>query len=217
MPPALTLWLNAGYALPSCFSQVLCPMFKKPYQRPERVYAGIGNRDTPQAFLQLIQAIAQRLSKNNYFMRTGAAPGADQAFMAGTMKGELYIPWNNYEGFPQKYAIPRIAEQTAQTYCPAWDKMSKGVRALHARNMMIIAGPHMEDPVDFVVCFTRDGCNSKAMRSPETGGTGSAIAYADDLGVPIINLANGRSLEYLTIFSGVDFMDMELPSLLPSF
>ncbi len=217
MPPALTLWLNAGYALPSCFSQVLCPMFKKPYQRPERVYAGIGNRDTPLPYIQLIQDISKTLSKAGYFLRTGAAQGADQAFMSGTLRGEIYVPWHNYDGFPLKYAIPREAEKTAQTYCPAWEKMSKGVRALHARNMMIISGPHMTDPVDFVVCFTRDGCDSKAMRSPETGGTGSAIAYADDLGVPIINLAHGRSLEYLTILSGVDFMDMELPSLLPSF
>lgn len=189
-------------------------MFKKPYKKPAKIYAGIGNRDTPLAFLALISEISKRLQKHSYCLRSGAAEGADMAFMNGTMNAEIYVPWHNYNGFPMRHQIPREAERLAAQYNPHWEKtnVSKGVKAMHARNMMIITGPHLEDPVDFVVCYTRDGCDCHATRSPQTGGTGSAISYADAQQIPIINLANANSPEYLTMFSGVDFMDMVLPA-----
>lgn len=189
-------------------------MFKKPYRAPEKVYAGIGNRDTPPAFCQLITEIARRLHKNLYFLRTGAAEGADQAFMEGTMNAEIYVPWHNYNGFPMRYQIPKEAERLAVQFNPHWEKMnvSRGIKAMHSRNMMIISGPHLDHPVDFVLCYTRDGCDCAVTRSSQTGGTGSAISYADSLQVPIVNLAHVNSLEYLSVFSGVDFMDMVLPA-----
>lgn len=200
-------------------------MFKKPYHRPEKVYAGIGNRDTPDSILELITQIAKRLWKVGlYDLRTGAADGADQAFMQGTMRAEIYVPWHQYNGFPMHHAIPKEAERLALEHNPHWrnsdgkeKNITKGVKALHARNMMIISGPHLDEPVDFVLCFTRDGCDSRQTRTHDTGGTGSAISYADSLGVPIVNLAHKNSLEYLSLFSGVDFMDMTLPELVTGF
>lgn len=191
-------------------------MSKKPYKKPPLVYAGIGNRDTPQPMLNLITAISRRLSKT-YVLRTGAAVGADRAFMEGTMKAEIYVPWHNYEGFPLNHAICKAALKEAEQQHPSWKNLTQGVRNMHGRNMQIIAGPHMEDYVDFVLCFTRDGCDSVKTRSMETGGTGSAISFADSLGIPVINLANAISLDQLTIFSEIDFTDMELPNLVTGF
>lgn len=190
-------------------------MFKKEYKPPEFSYAGIGNRDTPPKFLLLITEIAKRLSKK-YVLRSGAAAGADSAFMVGTMKSEIYVPWHNYNGFPLRFAIPAGTKELIDKYHPNRN-LSKGVKAMHQRNMMIITGPHLDDPVDLVICFTRDGCDSSATRSMETGGTGSAISYADDLEIPIINLALVNSLELLSIHTEIDFMDLELPSLLSEF
>lgn len=194
-------------------------MYKKPYVKPNKVFAGIGNRDTPFAFIDLIVEVSRRLSKAGYTLRTGAAHGADKAFMSGTMRCELYVPWNNYEGIEQKYSPPKEAERLAEHFNQHWKNkfITRGIRALHARNMMIVAGPHLDAPVDFVACFTRDGCEGIAMRSAETGVTGSAIAYADSLGIPIINFANKGSLQRLQELTSVDFSDLVLPSLVVPF
>lgn len=158
----------------------------------------------------LMTVVGKRLAENGYWWATGGSGNADRATMEINVKGHVYVPWPNFEGMPQSWAIPKIAFKTAEQYCPLWHKFSDGLKKLHARNMMIIAGPHIEieDAVDLVLCYTRDGCHNKATRSPQTGGTGSAIAYADDLGIPVINLANANALELLTIFTQIDFTDI---------
>src|SRR5438105_13780073 len=66
-----------------------------------RPYAGIGSRSTPTAVLALIEAIAVRLAGEGWVLRTGASPGADQAFYRGALAGggavELYLPWPGFE------------------------------------------------------------------------------------------------------------------------
>lgn len=188
-------------------------MTLKPYKRPEKIFAGIGNRDTPPYFAELITLIGKRLHAHGYTWATGGSGNADLATMNVSMDGYLYVPWNNFSGFQMKYAIPQAAFKIASEHCPGWTKFSDGVKKLHARNMMIISGPHVnpDDAVDLVICYTRDGCDCRANRSSQTGGTGSAISYADSLDIPIINLARKNAFELLTLFTGIDFMDIEVP------
>jgi hypothetical protein len=49
-----------------------------------------------------------------------------------------------------------------------------------ARNCQQVLGQNLNLPVDFVVCWTKDG--------GKTGGTGQALRIADDLNIPIYNL-----------------------------
>ena len=71
-------------------------------------------------------------------------------------------------------------------------------QALMARNVHQILGSDLRSPVDFVACWTPDGCESEGERSRTTGGTGQAIALADRWGIPIYNLARPTAMARLT-------------------
>jgi len=46
-------------------------------------YAGIGSRKTPPDILALMEACAYKLARYGWNLRSGGAPGADQAFERG--------------------------------------------------------------------------------------------------------------------------------------
>ena len=53
---------------------------------------------------------------------------------------------------------------------------------------MQILGITVDNPVDFMICWTPDGCDTEQTRRTNTGGTGQAIALASKYGIPIINM-----------------------------
>ena len=63
---------------------------------------------------------------------------------------------------------------------PAWHRYRHGATALHARNVAIIRGRDLDDDVDAVVCWTRDG--------EATGGTGRGIRIARERRIPVFTL-----------------------------
>ena len=156
-------------------------------------YAGIGSRTTPAAVLSLMHRIAARLSELGYTLLSGGATGADSAFASGASKNEIYLPWPAFRDHQSIFDLPSAeAFRVAALLHPAWDSCSDRARALHARNSHQILGADLRTPVDFVVCWTPDGCESEQDRSRRTGGTGQAISLAHRWGVPVINLARGR-------------------------
>lgn len=58
-----------------------------------------------------------------------------------------------------------------------------------ARNAMQILGPDLNEPCQFIICWTPDGCSNAQERTNLTGGTGQAIVHASALGIPVFNLA----------------------------
>lgn len=61
---------------------------------------------------------------------------------------------------------------------------------LYAREANQNLGADLQNPVDFVLCYTRDGCESHETRSEKMGGTGYAIELASRRGIPVINVRN---------------------------
>ena len=177
-----------------------------------KTYAGIGNRDAPEWVLEKCYHIARILGELGYTLRSGGADGCDSAFQGGASQLELYVPWDRFNGIAMRYGIAKKAFELAASYVNKWTSSSKGVQALHARNMMQIMGPYLDCNSDFVICYTRDGCQSKAERTIDTGGTGSAIALADDNGIPIINIANPGWAETLSVILGQDLLHLEDPN-----
>lgn len=157
-----------------------------------KTYAGIGARDTPDNILKLFTYYAETMASRNHLLRTGCAVGADQAFIQGASKhsdqSEVYLPWKSYElDFQAKHPANYIYNhnknqlfELAQTFHPAWDKCSYGAKLLHARNVLIMLGSYLEEPVDFVICYTK--------RGKPTGGTGQAIRIADFYSIPVYNV-----------------------------
>jgi hypothetical protein len=151
-------------------------------------YAGIGSRSTPDDLLRLVTLAARRLTSLGWTLRSGHAPGADQAFERGAaIDAEVFLPWPRYEhvvpcsaAYIQPAAAAAAYELAGELH-PAWPRLSRGVRALHARNCHQILGPDLRSPVAFVLCWTPGG--------ERVGGTATALRLADRHGVPVLNLA----------------------------
>lgn len=173
-------------------------------------YAGIGSRKIPRAVLELMTRFSSRLGADGWVLRSGMAAGADQAFYRGTLPHgafELYLPWPAFEAGARSSACgpgqlvlgrpsPAAYELAAQFH-PAWSRLTRGVRALHARNCHQILGADLASPARFVVCWTPDG--SLDGRGRNVGGTGQALRIALHYGTsstsldPITSGARGAS------------------------
>lgn len=166
-----------------------------------RSYAGIGARATPPDVQAAMQLVAAHLADAGWVLRSGGAPGADSAFGIGAgyagsgsdpTRYEIYLPWPgfNRQSSPFDRPTPQAADLAAAHH-PAWDRLSRGVKALQARNSHQVLGADLADPVEFVLAWTADGAdNNETPPSSRTGGTGQAIRVAAASGVPVINLRN---------------------------
>ena len=166
-----------------------------PIPATPHAYLGAGSRESPPDILALMYRIAATLARRGWALRSGAAPGADSAFEAGALAAAgrvgLYLPWRGFEGRTEHVMLHEPTEtayKLAPRFHPGWDRLGRGARALHARNVHQVLGAWCGNPASFVVCWTQDGATSAAETSRRTGGTGTAVRIAAAYGVAIWNL-----------------------------
>ena len=152
-----------------------------------KFYAGIGSRSTPTDILNIFTKTAKWLDGRNYVLRSGGAKGADSAFEYGAINKQIFYAND---------ATDRALE-IASNFHPAWNRCSDYIKKLHGRNTFQILGRDLKTPVDFVICWTPDGCESHEDRSIKTGGTGTAISIASYYNIPVFNFANPDSIDRL--------------------
>lgn len=145
-------------------------------------YCGIGSRKTPQYILMEMMKIGAFFAKADYTLRSGAARGADSAFEKGCDdeggQKEIFLPWRGFNHSISPLQSPsRRAYVIAEEHHPAWEACSGTARKLHARNSHQVLGQHLDDQVDFVVCWHTG-----------TGGTTQACRIASAYGIKIYNL-----------------------------
>lgn len=146
-----------------------------------KYYAGIGSRTTPTPILEKMCEYARKLTELGYTLRSGGAIGADFAFEQGAGLREIFrVPDATDE-----------AEAVAKRIHPAWHACSFHAKKLHARNVQIILGRGLDQPVDFVICYSTN---------PEYGGTRTGIVLAQELHKPVYNLFNERCIVELDKF-----------------
>lgn len=170
------------------------------------IVAGIGSRQTPPDILKVMFWIGEAIMENEGdILRSGGAPGADQAFEGGTaasmLRGEVYIqkhteiflPWASFEKDNRSWILPRLTEpatwayEIAAEFHPRWGYLKHGVRRLHARNVHQVLGPTLDSEAsDAIVCWTPDAKGG--------GGTGQAIRIAEARDVPVYDLADEETL-----------------------
>jgi hypothetical protein len=161
------------------------------------IYAGIGARATPQEALARMERIGERLAREGWLLRSGAATGADSAFERGADcaggRKEIFIPWNGFErrrkndhGIILAPALQKAPEAMAmaERFHPNWAGLSHGARLLQARNVHQILGAGLDCPVDLVICWTEQGMIR--------GGTGQALRVAKAVNIPVLNLGTRR-------------------------
>lgn len=154
-------------------------------------YAGIGSRETPYDVQRMMEKTAGALSEREFVLRSGGATGADAAFERGAspLLVEIYLPWKGFNAHKSwNYKPTDRAFEIARERHPHWSQLTQGGEKLHARNTHIILGLSCEDPVKFVVCWTRN--------AQGRGGTGQGIRVAHAHGIPIFDLGDPRWMRY---------------------
>lgn len=147
-----------------------------------KYYAGIGSRETPKEVLDMMSKISLYLEKNGYILRSGGADGADSAFEKEISKKQIFLPWKNFNNNPSPlFRISEEAKDIAKKFHPYFDNMKQGAQKLHSRNVYQVLGENLNEPVDFVICWTKNG--------GESGGTGQALRIAREYKIKIYNLA----------------------------
>ena len=166
-----------------------------------KAYTGIGSRETPDDILELMRWFANNLYFKGYTLRSGGAPGADQAFEFGLAgadqnrsliqeRSEIYLPWGTFEKDNRSWLKPKLekpqsdAYHYAAKYHPGWKFLTPGAMTFHARNIHQVFGPDVNNPIysDFIICWTK---NAKG-----GGGTGQALRAAKGVEVPVYDLAD---------------------------
>ncbi|MDB4314440.1 hypothetical protein N9955_00265 [bacterium] len=156
----------------------------------ERYYTGIGSRQTPPDILDDMNMLAAELERDGWWLRSGGAGGADEAFQSGVKeKAQIWLPWPNFAPHLKKqypmhdYKVIGNHDEAASNHVlenhPNPKALSRGGFSLHKRNYRQVVGIK-EKNSSFVICWTPDG--------KETGGTATAIKLAKSLGIPVFNL-----------------------------
>jgi len=153
----------------------------------QRIYAGIGSRETPREICDLMVRIGERLASRNWLLRSGGADGADLAFETGSQlvpgaRSQIFLPWPGFNKSRSPLSHPATDDMNsvAALFHPSWNYMNRSAQQLHARNVAQILDRDLNTPADAVLCWTRDG--------EPVGGTAQAIRIAEACGIPIINL-----------------------------
>lgn len=158
----------------------------------------VGSRETPEDSYQLLKHMAGYLALNGWTGRSGGADGADSALEEALLKlphlMEVYLPWSNFNGriansrvylidTPKLTTYPSAMGIAEQTH-PAWDRCSRGARALHARNVYQVLGRDLQTPSKILVCW------AIPTASGVKGGTNTAVQLAKQHGCKIVNIYN---------------------------
>lgn len=155
-----------------------------------KYYAGIGSRRTPPKILEEMARLAAELETRGWWLRSGGAGGADEAFQSGVKQNaQIWLPWPTFaqatqEKCPQheyKWCAynDTPANESVNQFHPAPDRLSRGGFALMRRNYRQIVG-HNEPNSSFVICWTEGGLKK--------GGTAQAIKIAESFNIPVFNM-----------------------------
>ena len=153
----------------------------------KKYWTGVGSRETPKDILDLMYEISLKLDSLGWTLRSGGADGADTAFEKGAKKPDIYLPWkgfNNRQGIILEHCDrENFAYDLASKIHPAWDKLSRGASALHARNIFQVLG-HLDSmpKSKFLICYAKPSGDSVS------GGTRTAVECAKMHDVKVENL-----------------------------
>lgn len=170
-------------------------------------YTGVGSRNTPEDVQQLMEAVADKLAREGYILRSGGADGADLGFQRGANKpfqrGQdisthppiVYLPWKSFNLQIQKNVLGQYvvvsehplrdrARQMVSEVHPAWEKCSQGAKALHTRNAYQALGDNLNNPSSFCLLWAEPTLGGEAVK----GGTNMAFQLCRNHGVPTYNL-----------------------------
>lgn len=161
--------------------------------------AVIGSRQTPMVYNRLLFGLVSYWSLEHEIRSGLCATGPDSVVtrVAEQLAIENKNKLQNIILYPPKKQVRSSISDTFQyatdeVYLKQVDIVDKlhhnpdalttWMYALHCRNLSIISGVNLDDPVDLVVYAH---CNVKV-----TGGTYMGVAYAESVGIPTVNVVH---------------------------
>lgn len=173
-----------------------------------KYYTGVGSRETPKDILEFIEQVGYWLAQRGYTGRSGSAEGADKAFEKGfydylysqqtqnvSVGFEAYLPWKGFSDIqPDQYHIvtPNLpnyqeAVDIVSQIHPAWNKLGRGARALHTRNVYQVLGTDLQHKSCVLFCYAQPTRNKRGIITGVKGGTNTAVQLAMQHNIPIYN------------------------------
>jgi len=117
---------------------------------------------------------------------------------------EMYLPWKSFNTtINAKMPKPNEkAYHAAAYYHKAFKKLPNTVRAIISRDVHVLLGENVDNPIKLLLCYSPDGAESiKDIDYKKTGNISFSITIADTLDIPIFNLGNSgalsRMVEYI--------------------
>jgi hypothetical protein len=158
--------------------------------RVYEAYTGIGSRDIPYEIANIAESIAYKMAKLGYTLRSGAARGSDYHFEVGCDSAngqkEIFLPEKGFQGHSSEYYVENwpqyehALELAEFYYGVGWKSITEWAKNAHTRNVAQVLGWTLENPSQFVFCYTSNG--------KKKGGTAQAMRVAEAFDVPIFNL-----------------------------
>ena len=175
-------------------------------QSMEKIYAGIGPRNTDPRILDVMFQLAGELEEMGWKLRSGHGRGADQAFEAGVKLGankEIWLPNKNFNGayieFPHYHvsSLSPVIKRIAAEHHGGYYKCSPYIQRLFDRNVNILLGAealkHQESA--FVVYW-----QPEENKIDNYGGTNHSLRIARTYGIPTFNIELGHERQALGEF-----------------
>jgi hypothetical protein len=163
-------------------------------------WTGVGSRETPIEFRQMMQEIAHYLELDGGILRSGGAIGADTFFEEGLsegaekeiflhkhyVRGKVHDPRKGYYN-AQRFADFPQATEIAKSIHPRWDLCDLNAQWLHSRNIYQVLGQDFgigaNTPSRFLICWA-----GVDFHGDISGGTRTAWEVARLHGIPRYNL-----------------------------
>lgn len=168
---------------------------------PIRTYTGVGSREITDTEQYLIEEAAVWLRAIGYAAISGNAEGADIAFQeASDGCCYLMLPWVDFNAEEYDPSFSRgtyvVGDETegqrmVDQCHPNPDRLSRGARALLARNYYQVAGYRDCPKSDFILCCADP--DAQGVR----GGTGHTVRIGHRLHVPYFNIREDHWQERL--------------------
>lgn len=176
----------------------------------KRYYAGIGSRETPHEVCAEMTKLGRMLEACGFTLRSGNAPGADQAFALGVERNaQIWLPHDRFERQFRLLNKPNhdyrvISEYdmeaitSVEVFHPAAHNLSESGCLFMARNYRQVIGLN-EPNSEFIICWTQGGL--------PTGGTAQAIRIAKKHNIMVVNMFGNVSaqkvIDYISIWNEI--------------
>lgn len=212
VPRGLTLELYGFKDVRPIVKNHILKTYDLSYRQVDR-YTGVGSRELPTRETGLVRDVGNALTDEGYILLTGdASRGCDDIFWQHSLapyrrrfgphgkaayEDEVHVVSPGCDHYDKAYYIAGLTH-------PAWRWIPDWMKELHTRNVFQVLGEFVNDPTEFLVCWTSDGAETSKETSKKTGGTGTAIRIADTFGVPVFNLQRSGTIERLERYLGIE-------------